>query len=499
MNGKLGHPNLKAMSPQCGLPVTIRHFSSYPVMTPAMGPERNDRMGITKSTKELNASSVPCGGSFQVTLALTAEPDIVSNPTDIVLILDRSGSMAQSLPALKSAADLFIDIIDEATDGTQDGQIGNGSHIGIVSFSSTATQDTQLITSVAALKGAVNGLTAGGSTNHADAFTKALELFDPLSSNAKVMVMFTDGVTTAGDPPNPVATLAKSQGVTIYVIGLSGNGGIDEQALRDWASDPDSAYVSIAPSDAELEDLFKDLARNISKPGATNIVIDEKVTECFRILSLNAPSIGTAVQTGERTLQWKIDELGVTQSQGAELTFTVEHIGPCSGTLEVNESIKYTDSEGNLVDFGAPKIDIDCSTTVIQEPCPKPVAVYIDGCEDTVELDAGELDLESLGRILQLDVTLRNVCPHKRIALAVILTEVDDKGNEYRRGMKTLLIPAHTAEGCRDVTVRCIKFVLPEELNVTGSPKGMCARRNFKVRSIANYIDTGFTCCTKEP
>ena len=456
-------------------------------------------MGITKSTKELSVSAIPCGGRFQVTLTLAAEPDIVSHPTDIVLILDRSGSMTQSMPALKSAADLFLDIIDEATDGTQNGQIGNGSRIGVVSFASAATQDTQLITSVAALKAAVNGLAAGGSTNHAEAFTKALELFDPTSANARVMVMFTDGVTTAGGPPEPVAALAKSQGVTIYVIGLAGNGGIDEQALRDWASEPDSAHVSIAPSDAELEELFKDLARSIAKPGATNIVIDETVMACFRILSLDTPTKGTAVQTGEQTLQWKIDELGVAQSESAQLTFTVEHVGPCSGTLEVNESIEYTDSEGHKVDFGTPRIDVDCGSTEVQEPCPKPVDVYIDSCEDAVELDAGEIDLESLGRILQLDVTLRSVCPHKRAALAVILTEVDNKGNEYPRGMKTLLIPAHTSENCRDVTVRCIKFVLPEELALSGGSVGLCRRRNFKVRLIANYIDTGFTCCGKEP
>lgn len=154
-----------------------------------MGQERTDGMGITNSTKELSVSGIPCGGTFNVRLALTAEPDIVSNPTDIVLILDRSGSMMRSLPALKSAAELFIDIIDEATDGIQDGQIGGGSRIGIVSFADAATQDTQLVTSVAALKGAVNALTAGGSTNHADAFTKALALFDPMSANARVMVI----------------------------------------------------------------------------------------------------------------------------------------------------------------------------------------------------------------------------------------------------------------------------------------------------------------------
>ena len=69
-------------------------------------------------------------------LSLTAEPDIVSNPTDIVLILDRSRSMAGSPFAnLKNGAKKFIEIIDEATDGTKDGEIGYGSRIGIVSFS----------------------------------------------------------------------------------------------------------------------------------------------------------------------------------------------------------------------------------------------------------------------------------------------------------------------------------------------------------------------------
>ena len=41
----------------------------------------------------------------------------------------------------------------------------------MVSFASTATQDTQLITSVSDLKAAVDALEANGSTNHADAET----------------------------------------------------------------------------------------------------------------------------------------------------------------------------------------------------------------------------------------------------------------------------------------------------------------------------------------
>ena len=62
-------------------------------------------MGITNSNKELNKDRIDGGGTFQVTLSLTAEPKITSKPVDVVLLLDRSESMAGSpLANLKSGA-----------------------------------------------------------------------------------------------------------------------------------------------------------------------------------------------------------------------------------------------------------------------------------------------------------------------------------------------------------------------------------------------------------
>lgn len=453
-------------------------------------------MGITNSNKQVNTTSILCNESFMVTLSLTATPDITSNPTDIVMILDRSSSMAGSaLANLKNGAKKFIDIIDEATDSTQDGQIGGGSKIGIVSFATTATQDTQLITSVADLKAAVDGLTAAGSTNHADAFTKALQLFDPASTNAKVMIMFTDGLTTAGGNPNTVATLAKSQGIIIYCIGLSGQDGIDVNALNAWASDPDSAYVVITPDDEELENIFEDLAKNISKTGATNIVLTDVVNDCFEITGVNTPLVGNATIVNNKTVEWKIDELGVTGSEGATLEFTVKHIGPCNGQIAVNEAITYTDTENNIVTFPDPTIFVECDDTVITEPCPTTVDLEITGCTDSIEFDAGDIELTSLGRILQLDATIKNVCPNKRVALAIFVNEVDDFDVEYKRGFKVLTLPAHTQNTCQDILIKCIKFVLPEDLNVTNSLNMMCTSRKFKVSFIANYIDYDFDCC----
>ena len=397
---------------------------------------------------------------------------------------------------MKAGAKTFIDIIDEATDSDKDGQIGSGSKIGIVSFAENASADTQLITSVDDLKSAVDDLTAGGSTNHADAFAKGIDLFEDASGNGKVIVMFTDGKTTAEPPPAPVAAAARASGIVIYCIGLIGADGIDVNVLNDWATDPDASHVAVTPDGADLEQIFADLAANISKPGATNIVIDVVISPDFAITNVLIPAKGTAMLVDSRTIQWRIDELGVSANEGASLEFFIRHVGQTSGEKKVNQSITYQDDEGNVVTFPDPVVDVDCGIIVKPEPCPVPVDLAAEGCQDSIVVDAGDVYLESMGRILQLDATVKNVCPEKRVALAVILTEVDEEGEEHQRGMKAFTIPAHHGTACRDVLVKCIKFILPEDLDISGgTPEGMCNERNLKVQLIAHNIDTDFRCC----
>lgn len=357
-------------------------------------------MGVTSTSKQVNLERIDCDGTLQVTLALSASPDIVSNPTDIVLTLDRSDSLEGApMESVKAGAKTFIDILSESTGGAPDA-IGSGSRIGIVSFNQAATSDTQLITSVAARKDAADALDASGSTNHAAAFSAAMQLFDPQSANAKVIVLFTDGKTTAGPPPAPIAAAARAEGIILYCIGLIGSDGIDVSVLNDWATDPDASHVAVTPDAADPEDLFRDLAANISKTGATDIVIDEVVSADFQF------------------------------------------------------------------------------------------AVF----------DAGDVRLESLGRILELNFTVKRVCPGKRVALGVLLSEVGENGDEYPRGMKALTLPAHNAPSCRDIRVKCVRFVLPEDLSaVEEEPGCMCRERSFRVRTIAHPVDYGFHCCEADP
>lgn len=157
--------------------------------------------------------------------------------------------------------------------------------------------------------------------------------------------------------------------------------------------------MAVTPDAADPEDLFRDLAANISKTGATDIVIDEVVSADFQF------------------------------------------------------------------------------------------AVF----------DAGDVRLESLGRILELNFTVKRVCPGKRVALGILLSEVDENGTEYPRGMKALTLPAHNAPSCRDIRVKCVRFVLPEDLSAVEEPGSMCRERFFRVRTIAHPVDYGFRCCEADP
>ena len=315
--------------------------------------------------------------------------------------------------------------------------------------------------------------------------------------------MFTDGKTTAGAPPAtagappaPVAAAARAQGIVIYCIGLLGSDGVDVNALNDWATDPDASHVAVTPDAAELEELFAELAANISKTGATNIVINETVTADFVITSILTPSAGSATMLNATSLRWTIPQLGVSSPESAALEFFIRHVGQNPGTKLVNESITYSDTEGNVVDFPEPTVSVECDVVVNPEECPVPADLTIEGCSDSVVVDMGNVYLESLGRIIQMDVTIKNVCPGKRVALAAILTEVDENGMEYQRGSKAMTIPAHNFPTCRDVLVKCIKFVLPEDLDISGgSTQVMCNPRSFKARFIAHNIDSDFRCC----
>lgn len=114
---------------------------------------------------------------------------------------------------------------------------------------------------------------------------------------------------------------------------------------------------------------------------------------------------------------------------------------------------------------------------------------YCERFEDYKLCAINNVQTEQQGRILDLSLTLRSVQPGKRVAVGVVLTEVDTSGNEYPRGTKILTVPAHYNACCKDVEVAATRFILPEDISV-GTETGTCSdRRHFIARVTAHYID----------
>ena len=449
-------------------------------------------MPVFNPNKTVSDSVLACNGLTTVTLSFEATPELSSKPADIVLIMDRSGSMAgNNLTAAKAAAKQLIETVAKASGSADGTAILNGSRLGLVSFADTATDDMGLTGDVAALNAAVDALSAGGSTNHKAAFEAAWNMLQPSASPRRILVMFTDGVTTTGGDPAPVAEGIKAAGMEIYCIGLTA----DPTPLNLWSSDPDSIYVALAADTSELDAAFAEIAAEVVEAGALDMVLQEVLNPDFKIVNVNVPTYGTVNVLNAHALEWKADAVGAAGSELASLSFDIMHIGNTGGIKSVNQSVVYSDRQGAALIFPDPKVRVNCGSHVIVEPCPPPMDFQMEGCQDAAVINANDTFISGLGRIVQVDALVKNVCPDKRTAVAVLLWEVDDQGVEYARGVKSVLIPALGGTSCQDVQLKCISFVVPEELDVSGDANSICDPRKFRVRVLANYVDTDFICC----
>lgn len=225
-------------------------------------------------------------------------------PSDIMVVLDRSGSMAadggnppEPLESAKNAAIAFVE------------QLRAEDQVGYFSYATTPSFPLeQLLTRDRAQAAAAIGTTRMGSdgiqyTNMGDAITAAhneLRSARGRDNARKVIVFLTDGDVTR--PVNPTtgardiayaaqyardaADSAHESGVTIYTIGfgdffLEASGVIerDLQLLRDLASEPELFFQ--APTRADLARVYRDIVSDICEEGAAVIDIVPKTTGGF--------------------------------------------------------------------------------------------------------------------------------------------------------------------------------------------------------------------------
>jgi predicted ribosomally synthesized peptide with SipW-like signal peptide len=177
---------------------------------------------------------------------------------DVMLVLDRSGSVGSDEGTLESAAKAFVDALGPTSDGV---------HIGVVSFAGGSSLDMHLSDDATALKAAIDAGVSGGGTNLAAGISTAdTELDNPGdgddrddSSSPDFMVIITDGAPNIGGTGEAEADAAKADGIEIFAVGVGS--GVDETFLKDHiVSPPADGHYFDAIDFSDLEDILEDIA-----------------------------------------------------------------------------------------------------------------------------------------------------------------------------------------------------------------------------------------------
>jgi Mg-chelatase subunit ChlD len=225
-------------------------------------------------------------------------------PSDVILVLDRSGSMAadggtppEPLESAKKAAQSFSNFLQP-----QD-------NLGYLSYATTPTtpMEQTLTGTFGEVQEAIASTVMGSGgvqyTNMGEAFRSAtVELVSERHRDdaRKVIVLMTDGDVTrpvnpktglqdrvyAGDYAREQATLARKEDIIVYTIGFGDFFGKEEgdvtrdvSLIKDLASDPANYYE--APTATQLQQVYKQIAESICESGASRIEVIAKTPTNF--------------------------------------------------------------------------------------------------------------------------------------------------------------------------------------------------------------------------
>ena len=458
-------------------------------------------MAILSTASQVRPEAIPLNGTAQVELNVTAGPSMFAQPADIVLVMDRtSPMMGELLEEEKKGAIDLVDTVYTASGGTQVGpdvRFGSGTRMGLVVYTAgVGYQDIGLTDNPLPMKAAITNLLQQNDPgiNHKSAFEEAEKMLSGSTAPNQAIVFFSYTAADVGGDPDPVAQRLKDAGVKIFALGPETR----RADLTKWASEPKDYYLSINVGGERMNVVYDRIGRQLAETAVLDAAMLSQIPPDFAFSRVISASHGTAAHNAGQ-VSWSIGVLGSPQEETATLIYEITHTASTTGKKPATAGNTLTVA-GNSTAVDDPELVVTpacpgCEGIDVPEGCPEPSLFTIPGCKDAIRVALNPTGIASLGRIVQLDVTLKGICPGKRVAASIMLMEKSPDGVETPRGVKHILVPAQTGDACKDVTLNCVQFSLPEALDAAGKTGSICDSRQFSARVLANYVDTDFACC----
>ena len=349
-----------------------------------------------------------------VKITLTAEGEVTrtdAKNADIVMVIDKSGSMNDKLDKIKEAATNFTNNILSNTQGSDvriaivtydyygkyNGYNGQGSYLNL-GFSSSKDD----------INKAINAITAGGGTNTQAGIRRAAETLRGDRTDAKkYVVFFTDGLPTQSYSGGNGTTVSQqymnaakdeyNKHFTSWNKTSSNNNQIDakfysvgvftnasdkekEQAVDFLKTiqnviDPNEFGKKYYTQDLKVvnsifTDISNEIAADINNTVATNVTINDIVTDYFNIVKdswkvtdLKGNVINVQPEVTGNNITFKIGNISVSQGEskgGVIVTFNAKlkdaYFG--GGNIDTNVSADITYNNGQKQEFNIPNVNI---------------------------------------------------------------------------------------------------------------------------------------------
>ncbi len=314
---------------------------------------------VLQLAKWADPTTLRLGETTTVTLATASDCPKRPVPLHVVLTIDASSSMtsAGKIDAAKTAAKHFIDGIDLSV-----------SKIGIVSFNSSVTVQTELTSDHDTAIAAVDSIVTNRGTEIAAGIDGSREVLERGRGTAspqpiEVLVVMSDGQqhgsgSSGSDVVLAAADRAKDDGILVVTVCF----GSDCQAdvMREAAS-RDDLYFDAQSADKLIE-VYEDLAGQLVSIGLRSLTVLDTLPA--NMLYVPGSAVPSPDATGADWLKWTWT---VVPATGVTVTFRVEpqEVGRWPTNTEATADFVDTDDlEGSGI-FPVPEV-------VVMPPTPTP-------------------------------------------------------------------------------------------------------------------------------